>query len=120
MLVRVDDGPAGLDRGGNDFRDVDRFDLEVDLALRDPRHVEKIVDETDKLLELTADDVLRPAQLFGADVFLLQHVHGIGDRCERIAQLVREHRQEFVLAPILLMDLSDTAMRCRARSRRGC
>jgi hypothetical protein len=34
----------------------------------------------------------------------LHQLHGRPDGCERIAQLVREHRQELVLAPIRVLE----------------
>ena len=55
MLERVDERTAGLDRRGDDLGRVDRLDLELDLAPRDARDVEQIVDQPDELLELAAD-----------------------------------------------------------------
>ena len=39
-----------------------------------------------------------------AAVFRPQHVHGVRDRGERIAKLVRQHREELVLALVRLLD----------------
>ena len=105
VLVCIDKWPARLRGGGDDLGDVDRLELEVDLALGDARYVEQIVDQAHELLQLTADDVLCPRELRGIDIALLQHVHGVGDRRKRVAQLVREHRQKLVLAPVLLVEL---------------
>jgi hypothetical protein len=49
---------------------------------------------------------------------VLQHVHGVGDRRERVAQLVREHREELVLALVRLLDLA-VEQRVLERGRRA-
>ena len=52
MLERIDKRTAGFDRRGDDLARVDHFDLEIDLAARDSRYVEQIVDQPDELPEL--------------------------------------------------------------------
>ena len=72
----------------------------------------------------------RCAASVGADA--AHHLDRVADRRERVAQLVREHREELVLAPVRLLQLllglrgarsraagSSTGARSRARSRRG-
>ena len=103
VAARVDERPRGLDGDADDFGDVDRFELELDLPVRDPRHVEKVVDQAAQLLDLAIEHVPRPFDL--RRIPGAQHVNGIGDRRQRIAELVREHRQELVLPPVLVAHL---------------
>src|SRR5207244_4314002 len=53
VLICIDKWPARLRGGGDDLGDVDRLELEVDLALGDARYVEQIVDQAHELLQLT-------------------------------------------------------------------
>ena len=92
MLERIHEGTAGLDCRGDDLGCVDRLDLELDLPARDPRHVEQIVDKPDELPELATDHLDRPFELRRILLAHLQDVHGIADRGQRVAQLVRQHR----------------------------
>ena len=83
----------GLDQTGQ----PNRLEAEPDLVGRDPRHVEQVLNQADHLRDLTVDDVAR----VGGDVrrrVRLETLQREADRCQRIAQLVRERGQEFVLA----------------------
>ena len=74
--------------------------LHLDLAQRDARNVEQIVDQPRELRRLTSDDI---SGLDDRLVRRLAHLYDLGrerDRGQRIAQLVGQHRQELVLAPI--------------------
>ena len=77
-----------------------RFALERNLAGRDSRHVQQVVDQADHVADLTLH---HPAHA-------LDRTHGVAAapnqfeagsyRRERISQLVRQHRQELVFARI--------------------
>ncbi len=77
---------------------IQRLALHANLSLRDARDVEQIVDEADHVLRLPLDDRLRPQRLLGPRLHALQDEDAVADRRERIAQLVREHAQEVILA----------------------
>ena len=77
-------------------RDVHALGHQHDLAARDARHVEQVVDQPDHVLELPLDDAARPDDLRILRLALHEHVRGIAQRRQRIAQLVRQHRQELV------------------------
>jgi hypothetical protein len=67
---------------------------------RDARDVEQVVDEARHVAYLAADDgaaLAHPGFVQAADA---QQVGGGADRRQRVAQLVRQHREEFVLAPV--------------------
>ena len=84
---------------------------ERDLALVDARHVEQVVDEPRQLVDLALGDVHGPGQLGLVRRDLADHLDRVADRRQRVAQLVREHREELVLAPV-------RARSCAAISRR--
>ena len=72
--------------------------LHLNLAARDPGDVEQIVHQPNQVLHLALDHLQR---LPGVTVALqLQQLKGGHDGRERIAELVAEHGQEFVLGAI--------------------
>ena len=87
-----------VDQGG----DGDRLAAEDDLAAGDPGHVHEVVDQANELPRLPVDDLSRPGDLGVGGIGALQHLHRVGDRKERIAQFVRQHREELVLAAPLV------------------
>ena len=90
---------------GDDLGELDRLLLQHDLALADPRDVEELVHQPRELRHLAVDHVARhdEALLGGGDA--AHELHGVLDRRERIPQLVREHRQELVLAAVRVLQL---------------
>jgi hypothetical protein len=63
MFKGDDEGTTRLDRRADDRSDIDRPKLEFDLAPRDARDVEQIIDKADQLAELAADDFAGPSKL---------------------------------------------------------
>ena len=80
---------------------VQRDDLaaEVDLAARDPRDVEEVVDQPRHVIELPLDDGDRATGLL-AEALALEQRQRVPDWCKRVAQLVGEDRDEIVLAVV--------------------
>ena len=72
--------------------------LQSHTSLSDAGNVEQIVHQPHQMLQLPSDDVARP--LHGLRLATPEQFHRMNDGSERIAQLVAEHGQEFVLAPI--------------------
>ena len=105
LAAGLDERPAGLHGVGDDRRDVEGLLVELDLAAGDPRDVEEVVDEPDHLLDLPVDHVARPAEVDVVDAELLEELDGVADRREGIPQFVGEHRQELVLAAVVLLDV---------------
>ena len=84
---------------------VERLAPELDRAARDARDVEEVVHEPRHLRHLAIHRLEeRPAAL-GLEVAGLQHVQRGAHRRERVAQLVRERREELVLALVGPLDL---------------
>ena len=100
VMTVLDQGPAGLD-GQLDHRlQLDRLLLEHDLAAGDPRDVEQVVDHPRHLLDLVLDHLDRPLEVGAAQALDLHDLDGVADRGQGIAQLVGEHGEELVLAPV--------------------
>ena len=95
-----DAGPARLDRRVHDLGQFDAFFAKLQPVARDATHVQQVIDESGQVSHLTIDDAARPLQLGRARIRHLQDLNGVPDRRQRIAQLVREHRDEFVLATV--------------------
>ena len=100
MTALFDQRTCELDGSCNEIRRLDRVATERDLPARDPRHVEQVVHQAFDVPRLALDhadfarDFLRASKP--------EQVDGGGDRRERVAQLVAEHRssaETFTLAP---------------------
>jgi hypothetical protein len=67
--------------------------------------IQQVVDEAGELVDLALDDVARPLQALVRRLTHTQTLGGIANRRDGIAQLVRQHRQELVLAAPLHQQL---------------
>ena len=85
---------------------VERLLAQQDLAARDARHVEQVVDQPGHVPDLAVHHVACRRGDRGTDARHLQDVQRIANGCQRIAQLVSEHGQELVLAAIVLLDVA--------------
>ena len=100
VLLRAPQRRHGFHREIDDIGQQQCLAFQLDVTHRDARHVEQIVDDSRELRGLP------PHYFRGAPRRLIvRHAArydfgGRADRRQRIAQLVREHRQEFILAPV--------------------
>ena len=101
LAVALEFRARRLDGVVEDLAQVDVLQPEVDVAARDARDVDQVVDDTRQHGGLALDHFMQPRDL-GAVLRSVQQLERIGDRRERVAQLVAEHREELVLALILL------------------
>ena len=92
----------GFHRLLDDGRQVDSLLAQLDLAPRDPADVEQIVDEARHLADLPLQHLRGRPERFSVASDDVQGADGVADRRKRVAQLVRQHRQELVLPPIRL------------------
>ena len=90
-----------FDGGGHQRREVERFTTQLDFVGRDTGHVQQVVDESHELPDLTLDHVSSACR-DRASIVNFQGLQREPYRCQRVPELVREHREEFVLALILL------------------
>ena len=98
LVAKLEERARHLDRLGDDVTDLDGLGPELDLAARDARDIEQIVDQPDQVSGLALDD--RPLFLehrFAAQAHELQRGQ---HRRQGIAKLVSQHRQELVLRAI--------------------
>ena len=95
VLALLDERAGHLQRARQHVAEIDAHALERDLAARDARHLEQVVDQSHQVLDLALDDgALLEQDVAGAQLHQLQRGR---DRRQRVAQLVPEHGQEFVL-----------------------
>ena len=103
----------GVDRRVHDALQGHGAPLEPDLPAGDPRNVQEIVHEPRQVLRLAADDLPRLRDQPG--IVVPEELDCMQDRGERIAQLVREHREELVLAAVRFDQLLRLLLRALAR-----
>jgi hypothetical protein len=100
VAAPVDERPARLERARRDDAEVDGLAAEPEPALGDARDVEQVVDQPHELADLAVDDVAAPRDDRGVLGLRAHELDDVADRGQRVAQLVREHRQEVVLAAV--------------------
>src|SRR5262249_42390097 len=83
-----------FDRPAHQRTEIEALALEENLAARDPRGIEQIVDEPRQLIDLPFDHHERALGLLAARSRTVQNVEAVADGRERIPELVRKHRQE--------------------------
>ncbi len=91
---------TGRDRGLDDALDRHLLAHERDLPLRRARDVDQLLDQMAEPADLALEDLAQPDEDRIGVLERPQNARGVGDRRERVAQLVREHRQELALAPL--------------------
>ena len=69
-------------------------------AVRDARNIEQVVEQQRHVLHLALDHIAGPALLRVGGVLVARDGGGLTDRRQRIAQLMRQRREEFVLAAV--------------------
>ena len=62
--------------------------------------IEQIVDQAGQLADLALEHAERRATLSASPPPMRKTLHGVADRGQRVAQLVRQHGQELVLAAV--------------------
>jgi hypothetical protein len=99
VAAGVDARPRRLRRDRDHGRDVDALLAQAQLAARHARRVEQVVDQAHEMIDLPLDH-REHRRGVRARARLAQDRHGTANRCERIAQLVRQRREEHVLAVV--------------------
>jgi hypothetical protein len=103
MPARSEQGLRLLHRTGDEDHRIEHRAVDLDQATRDARDIEQVVDQRGQVADLAADDAagLPDAVFVGGPES--EQLRRRRDRRERIAQLVGEHCQELVLAPVLFL-----------------
>ena len=89
-----------LQGAAHDLVEIEELRTQADLSLRDARYVQEIIDEAGEMLDLARD---HGQQVFGfgrVGLEAFQRLEGIAHGGQRIAQLMGEHSQEFILAAV--------------------
>ena len=102
LAAALEQRAAGLDRGPQHRRELHAFLAELEPVAGDPRDVHQVVDEPRHLPHLAVDRVQRPLRLWPECLLEMQDLNGVANRGQRIPQLVRQDRQEFVLRAVSL------------------
>ncbi len=101
----LDDGRLDrLDGAIDDRPHVHSFHVQRDRAARDARDIEQVVDELGQVDHLPLDHVARPRHRRRILQCPRHYLDRVPYRCQRVAQLVREYREEFVLAAVRLLE----------------
>jgi len=99
--------------------EVEALAVERELAVCDAADVEEIADEPRHVPRLALDHGCRLHRLVARRIGDFQHVRGRGEGRERIAQLVAEHRQEFVFGAARRLHLVHLPRRRAGRHQRA-
>ena len=100
MLFGIEQRTRGLDCDADDGLEIDVVLLELELASRDARHVEQVIEQQRHALHLAGNDLAPPFALPVVGRVRIEYAHGIADGREWIAQLMRQRGEEFVLAAV--------------------
>jgi hypothetical protein len=111
VLAAVEIGAARIDRRFDDLGSADPVAAQFEHAARDARDVEQVVDQARHLRDLALDHFDRFLDFRIRQA--LQVEGGVAHRRERVAKLVREDRDELVLAAagFLALQLGTFAVR---------
>ena len=81
-------------------REVHPLLQQLDFAATDARDLQQVVYEADEVVDLPLHQALDTLEIRSQSSGPAQHMQAVADRRERIAQLMRERRDEFVLAAV--------------------
>ncbi len=99
-MARVDQRACCLDRCLDHLAQRVGAAAQCEAPACDARDVQQVVQQQGHVTHLALDDLVAPALLGLGGLRQARHRAGLADRRKRIAQLVGQRRQEFVLAAI--------------------
>ena len=115
LVLALDHGPHRLDRIEHLLAQHQTLAAQLDLALGDARDIEQVIDQSGHVPQLA----LAHGHCLPGSGFRLhspaQQTDRIANRRQRIAQLVRQHRQELILAPVSLLQCECRRLACTGR-----
>ena len=96
----IDQRLGRLDRPLHDAAQGDLLLAQLNPASGDAGDFQQIIDQMRQLPQLTLDDMARLLLQGRFALLQTQQLHRVGQGGQRVAQLMAEHRQKFVLAPV--------------------
>ncbi len=91
---------AGFDGAADDRGQLDRRLAEFDLAAGDARDFQQVIDQADHVIHLPFHHLMHALDGTAFGVGQPEEMEAIADQGEQIAQLMGQHRQEFVFAAV--------------------
>src|SRR5262245_35079469 len=85
--------------------EIERFELQSDLAARDARDIEQILDKAGAIVDLAADSRSRLPILLDVRHGAIEDEEAVGDRRQRVSEFMRQGGKELVLAPVGLEEV---------------
>ena len=95
---------GGLDGAPDHLAQLEGLAFEFQLALNDAGCIQQVIEQVGQVLGLALDDLMLAGKLLALAAQFKQVQHG-DDRRQRIAQLVPEHGEEFILGATRLLAL---------------
>jgi hypothetical protein len=102
LLLRREGRLESVDCGTDQRFELQQLFLQANRATRNASDIQQIVNEVRHVMHLSLHDLTGHAQIRVRVFGLLENLSGSADRGKRITQLVRESREELILAPISL------------------
>src|SRR5262245_32728636 len=102
MAGRVDRRAARFQGAVNNLGKIDDFLAKLDLIAPHSAEIEQIVDESCHLIDLTFDDVAGVFTSRFVARTVVEKIQRITNWRERVAQFVRQRREEFIFASVRL------------------
>lgn len=100
VVALADRGLGGFHRLAHDHGQVHRLPLQGHQPAGDAAHVHQVVDERDHVVDLALHHFAQALDRLLVVGRALHHFECVAQRCERVAQLVREDGDELVLAAV--------------------
>ncbi len=100
MAARSDERADGVDRSRQNGGGFEVSGFQANFPARDPRDVEQVIDESHKMMKLAFDHVAGPVAVVAGEASQAKDLKAGAEGRKRIAELVREHGDELILAAV--------------------
>src|ERR1700683_2295849 len=98
MLLGVEEWPRGFNCCAENRGQFHRALAQLERPARDVRDVEQVVQQATHVSYLTIDDFVKSFSLIRRRRALLPRGERVADRGQRVSQLMRQQRDELILA----------------------
>src|SRR5262245_48596144 len=94
-----------LNGAASELVEIEWFELQSDLAARDARDIEQVLDKAGEMVDLAADGLSRRPILLAVRHGAIEDEEAVGDRRQRVSKFVRQGGKELVLMPVRFAEL---------------